>query len=280
MTTAKSNLARNLTTALTDEMKNFRLGYYEGLSVEFIALDSRQEALDMLCTSPDTAVMVDAFTFIAAERRCGAEPAFQVERDGESGVSFELVVNTRIVPNLTNLTGRDRRFCAESLTSETGFVYPSLALRAYGIDLLDSSTVQIVTDGFEDDVEMVMGLGGGANQRLCESAALPVGRFEEIASDLSEDQLEEIGLFASNEVSSWPVIPYEVLVFPPDTLIPDVLREEIVRAMGAILEDDATPSDNLKTFFEADELVSVTEADFDDFRAWIRSIGWNMAAAN
>ncbi|MBZ0308077.1 MAG: PhnD/SsuA/transferrin family substrate-binding protein, partial [Anaerolineae bacterium] len=261
-----------------DELKNFRLGYYDGLTVEFIAVESRQAALELLCNAQDTAVLVDAFTYIAAENRCGAIPAFQVEHERSSrSTTFELVVNTRIVPNLTNLTGRDRRFCAESLESDTGFIYPALALRQYNIDLLDADTIEIVTDGFENDEEMVRGLAGGANQRLCESAALPAGRFEEILNDLPEDEqdaLEDVGLFTSNEVTAWPSIPNDVLVFSP--LMPEFLRTEIINAITAIVADNRDANNDLQRLFGYEDFVAVTPEDFADFRAWLQTVGWNM----
>ncbi len=279
LTAAKRTLAADLSEALTDELSNFRLGYYDGLTVEFIAVENRQAALELLCDSQDTVVLVDAFTYVAAENRCGAIPAFQVEReDGSRSSSFELVVNTRIVPNLTNLTGRERRFCTESLESDTGFIYPALALRQYNIDLLDADTIEIVTEGFENDEEMVKGLAGGANQRLCESAALPAGRFEAILDSLSEDEqadLEDVGLFTSNEVTGWPSIPNDVLVFPP--LMPEFLRDEIINAIRAIVSDNREANDDLKTLFGYEDFVGVTPEDFADFRTWLQTIGWNMA---
>lgn len=290
MTTAKGNLARNLGEALSEEMNNFPLGYTRGVSVEIIALDNRQEALNTLCNNHDTIVLIDAFTYIAAENRCGAEPTFQIRRgtgrNALSGTSFELIVNTRIVPNLTNLTGRERRFCAESLESEIGFIYPSLALRQYNVDLLNSDIIEIVLGGeetFETDVQMVQGLAGGANQRICESAALPTGRFEEILDELTDEEkeaMEDVGLFTSNEVTNWPTIPYEVLVFPSANAMPEALRQEVIRAISAIIEDDGDANDDMKELFDYTDFVSVTAEDFADFRTWLQAIGWNMAAAN
>lgn len=287
LTTARRTLLTTLSEALTNELSNFRLGYYDGITVEFIAVESQQKALQLLCTAHDTVVLVDAFTYIAAENRCGAIPTFQVENGTGSsarrGTSFELVVNTRIVPNLTNLTGRDRRFCAISLESDTGFIYPALALRQYNIDLLDSEAIEIVTEGFENDEEMVKGLAGGANQRICESAALPVGRFEEILDNLPEDEqddLQDVGLFTSNEITQWPVIPNDVLVFPPENLLPEFLRAEIVNAIAAIVSDKGEANDDLKTLFGYDDFVAVTPDDFAEFRTWLRTIGWNMASTN
>lgn len=281
-----TNLLEDLAENYNEELSTFRLGYYEGIVVEFEVVETAQEALTRLCNSPDTAAFVDAFTFIAAEQRCGAMPTFQIERDRQQGTTFELVVFRVRIGAASNLTGR--AFCTMNPNGLTEFIHPALALRVMNIDPLDDFS-EIVT-GFESEAEMILAMTGRyepAGRPRCDGAALPPGMLDDIEEELlDEDREQNLTQAQFNQVAvlevtgedAWEQIPYEILVFPPDRLLPVFLREAVTEAISDLEDDEGEAHDNLVELLEHDRLIPVTTADYDDFREWlVERAGWNLA---
>lgn len=282
---SRNRLLTSLSNALTDELENFRLGYYEGLEVTFILVEDNETAYDLLCSSRDTAVFVDAFTYVAADRRCDAQPVFQVIHDGETGYDIDLVVNTQLAVNLTIASGVRRPFCVLDRQDTETMIYTGLALRAEGIDLFENFTE--IISGFESDTEMLLAQQGRYEPNRiprCVASVIPAGRIEEIREALldpdSENPLTEAQ--ANNLVAvdpTWQPIPYEILVFPPERVYPAYLRDEVVAGLNAIIEDDAQPYKNLLDLIGADGLQPAKESDYSSFRSWLNNTGWEMAEA-
>jgi hypothetical protein len=278
-----TRLMDSLTEDFNSELENFRLGFYEGLLVEFTLVDSPADAIDLLCSSPDTVIFVDGFTYAAAESRCNAQPGFQVEKDGESGQRFEIILNSQLAVSMPIAAGSRRAYCAMSLDDPIGVVYPALAFRAQSLDLFTGFT-EIITD-FETDDAMMLALQGRYEPGLiprCAAASLPAGRIDEIVEDLvDEDSETPLTQAQANNFlvvdPTWPAIPYDILVFPPERLFPVYLRDEIAQAINGILEDEGNAADDLFALVDGDGLSPVTEDDYDDFRAWLVSAGWDMA---
>lgn len=301
--TATNRLLRDMTAYFTEETENFSLGTYDGLQVEFVLIEDRQEAITLLCNSTDTAVFVDVFTYITAKRICGAVPALQVELDDQRGSNFEVVVRTDFVATPLHLVRADssrrvNQFCALS-TTDTTFVHAALAFRALGqsedprfnlrnltpkIDLFNPATL-VELNTFDNARELVEATQGGGNVRQCEALVLPAGQYAEVVETIEEDEdaqpLQAVGLFDTEQLDpadQWQPIPYDVLVFPPDNLFPVYLREELLRVFNVIAEDDETQQRDLARLVEHDALVPVTAEDFAAFEAWLNKTGWNMGA--
>lgn len=286
---ATTRLLRDLSRAFTAELENFRLGFYQGLTIEFVLLDDEQEALYLLCNSDDTAVFADAFTFIAAEKRCGAQPALQVQRDGESGSTFDLILNRTLqIFRLDRIVGRP--FCTMSFDDLNSYIHPALAFKAAGVDPLDD--FEVIIYGFKDEAEMILALSGrfepGSRPR-CAAAALPKGMINEVREELLDESREEflteqqfnnlITVLEPEEADQWQPIPYPILVFPPDRLYPSYLREQVITAFINLQEDEGKPQQDLQDLIPHDTLQPVTAADYDDFRDWLNRAGWDMAAS-
>ena len=285
-TRSTTNLLEDLSENYTEELSTFRLGYYQGIVVEFEVVETPQEALTRLCNSTDTAAFVDAFTFIAAEQRCGAMPTFQIERDRQRGTTFDLVVFRARVGAASNLTGR--AFCTMNPNGITEFVHPALAFRVMNIDPLDDFS-EIVT-GFEDEAEMILAMTGRyepAGRPRCDGAALPPGMLDDIEEELldedreqnlTQSQFNQVAVLEVTGEDAWEPIPHEILVFPPDRLVPAFLRDAVVEAVSALEDDEGEAHDNLVELLEHDRLIPVTAADYDAFREWlVEKAGWNLA---
>jgi|GEM_PF-6162969 len=285
-TTAASNrAAASLEDAFAEELDNFTIGFYDGLTVEIEFLETPQEAINLLCTSRDTAVFADAFTYAAAQQQCGVVPALRVEKEGQTGQNLTMVVYDARVFTLADM--RSYRFCTTSLDDFTYFVYPALAFQAAGVNPLEEIN-EIIT-GYETDESLIVAVSGQGGQPQCEAAALsiPPEEFAPLVESMIDNDDPEISLtqFQSNAVSlleppateAWEPIPYEVLVFPPPQLFPDNIRQEIITAILAIQENEAAIVDELKTLVEHDSLIPILEDDLVPFLTWLERTGWNMA---
>lgn len=274
--------ARQLTEAFNDELDTFSLGFYEGVVVEFEIVESEQELLYRLCNSNDTLAFVDSLTFIAAERQCGAEPALQVEIEGNTGQTFDLVVFPQRIFNITALRGFS--LCIKSFEDVTSFIHPSLAFRAAGLDPLDDFSA--IIPNFETDLEMVVAVSGKNNngRPVCDAAAISPGVYDDIVEELLDPEGEYrftetqarnlIGLLEP----TWRPLPYDILVAPPDRLLPIYLRAEIIQVFEGIQEDAGADQANLQELIRHDTLKPVQVSSYNSFRDWINSTGWDMAA--
>ncbi|MFP4322146.1 MAG: phosphate/phosphite/phosphonate ABC transporter substrate-binding protein [Anaerolineales bacterium] len=286
-TPSNRQAAQDFAEALQTELATFRLGLYEGLVVEIAFLDSAEAALDALCNARDTAVFADSLTFAAAARNCDAVPRLQTLREGERGVAFEIIVNRSILVNITQLRGR--AFCAVAVDDPFSFVYPTLALRANGVDPLADFT-DIFT-GFEDQTEMLLAVSGRYEPGripLCAGTAMPLADFNRILDDLREDTERGLTEAQANQLilptladddSLWTPIPYEILVFPPAGRFAEALREAVVAALLDLQSDAGSAQADLQTLLPHDELEAVNAADYADFLGWLERAGWDMASA-
>ncbi len=280
--------ATDLAEALEAELSTFQLGLYDGLAVEVEFLEDTPSALDALCDGQDSAVFVDAMTYAAAAQNCGALPALQVVRDGETGVAFDIIVNRSILANITLL--RNRAFCAMSYDDPFSFVYPVLALRANGVDPLDDFS-DIFT-GFESETEMLLAVSGMYEPNrlpLCAGTAMRLSDYDRIVEELLNDPDRGLTQVQANQLilpqlasedSTWTPIPYEILVFPPPERFPPVLREQLVSALLDLQSDAGSAQADLQSILPHDELRAVVPADYAEFIDWLNRAGWNMAAAN
>jgi hypothetical protein len=76
------------------------------------------------------------------------------------------------------------------------------------------------------------------------------------------------------------VIPYEVLVFAPNIVIPDQLRGEILDVIENFLTDRVDGVDRLDNLLEATGIMRVNESSYLSFSAMLIGSGWDMTAAD
>jgi hypothetical protein len=281
--TANRRAAGAVEDELNEQLAFFRLGFYDGLSIEVELVDSRQDLLYRLCNSTDTLVIADAFTFYAAELQCGAQPYLQSEIAGRTGSNFDLVVFRQRIFNLGNLDGR--ALCARSADDLTSFIHPAMALQAAGVDPFTELS-EIVT-GFESDAEMVVAVSGvyepGGRPR-CDAAAIPSGSFDELRDDLQNEDNEQAlterqvdNLLALLE-PEWRQLPYNLVMAPPDRLMTPYLREEVLAALVTLDQEAGRPKTELQSLIGFEAFREVDSSSYATFRAWMADTGWNMAS--
>jgi ABC-type phosphate/phosphonate transport system substrate-binding protein len=265
------------------------------LGFEVIRAENDSEALAAICNGYEdrpTAAWVSAFTYIAAEAQCGAIPALAVTVGRaprlEVGRSADIVARNNI-NTIGQLAGQ--AFCRIDSQDFTSWIFPSLVMAGQGIDPL--SDLGAIKD-YPNNLALVRAI----YERDCVAAALPADELDELLDELA-DELDpdedvadtmkilapagDINLPAS--AANWDgydtnVIPYEVLVFPPDAMLPAALRETITTVILDFFEDRSAGTSRLDNLLTATGVVAVEPAHFDAFRSLLTRARWDMTFAD
>jgi ABC-type phosphate/phosphonate transport system substrate-binding protein len=251
----------------------------EDLAVRVEALNTMQAAITAMCGGQPALMWVDAFTYIAAERACGATPLLGIRQTrqagGVNGVTFDIVYDARLRPFPTGVAElRGRTVCRISSNDPLSWIYPSLALRAAGVDpVKDLKAVVDVADS-EALVKAIF-------DETCEAGAIPAGQLDAIVRDLGNARpAVEINQGAAPDLALlpviWPEVPYGVLAAPPDVVLPPNLRELLMTALQELIDDPAK-DDTLKKLVNYNNLSPRDAGDYDEFRQWLEAARWGMS---
>jgi hypothetical protein len=262
------------------------------VSVEFV---TENEALKTLCSGAPKAAWVNAFTYGVAQLRCEITPTLAIKRGRTPRVSVGTTAEIVAQSDFTALRQiHDQTFCRSAEQDEfTSWIFPSLLLSSQGVNPM----LDIQVKDYPDDLALARAL----YYKQCAAAGLPADELEDLLIDLAGDISTDANPVTSSDLAkaikvivpagntsapaasgSWAgfganVIPYEVLVFPPDSAIPEALRLEIVKTITDFFEDRADGSQRLSTLLDAATgIVPVDANDYTAFRAMISSAKWNM----
>lgn len=219
-----------------------------GLVVEVQVTDSYAVVLEGLCDRTIHMGTLDAFGYLAASQQGCATPALVAERDGETTVQGQLIANSQTL--ITNVESfRGRRFCRPAADSAYGWIVPSVALRARGIDPLNELNTVVDAGSDEEVVRLVHDLE-------CDVGATLLGA-EEAIDDLDRPEFVSF-------VEALTPIPNDVIVFG------SVVNEPVRAASLEALEGS---EDALLEVMSADALKTARDGDYDEMRDLFASAG-------
>lgn len=277
--------ANTLQSRLQDEL---------GLTVT-VELVNETDVLKELCSGAPVAAWVSAFTYAAAQNACEVEPVLAVTRGRPPRLSVGTTVDLIARTNFSNPSQLQARILCRSREQDllTSWVLPSLIMASQGVSLVSG------VDGVKDYPD-ALSIGQALYQNECDAAALPPGEFDDLLDNLavalsSEGQsvstaaLEntiqiispagDVSLSASADTLDGfgaNVIPYEVLVFPPTSSIPETLRATITDLVYAYLKDRTGGVERLQALLGADGVIHVSADDYAAFITLLRSAKWDM----
>ncbi len=260
------------------------------IKVEFV---TEETALASLCSGAPNAAWISPFTFVKAETECDVVPVLAITRgrpQATVGRTAEIIARADIT-RLSQLEGRV--FC-RSYDQDyfTSWVFPSLYMAGQGVDpLTDLDSVK----DYPDNLSMGRALYLGD----CAAAAFPPDEFEDLLIDLSAFLSTEENPVTSNELADvlrvvqpaadtavkgntarWQyatgVIPYEVLVFPPDSALPEALQEKITGGINDFFSESATSSQRLDSLLDATGIIPVDANSYQNFTPVVISAKWDM----
>jgi hypothetical protein len=270
------------------------------IRVEFTDEDT---ALERLCSGAPYAAWVSPFTMVKAQTECGAVPVLAVTR-GRSpratiGTTAEIIARVDITA-LSQLRGRV--FC-RSYDQDyfTSWVFPSLFIASQGVNPITG--LSEIKD-YPDNLSMARAFYAGD----CAAAALPPDEFEDLLIALSADLSTEEEPVTSSELADvihvvqsagntslnsnvtfvsygFGVIPYEVLVFPPDSAIPATLRKRtqdddplgIADIIESFLTERDTGTQRVSTLLDATGIIAVNPvSSYQNFSPTVVRAKWDM----
>jgi phosphonate transport system substrate-binding protein len=215
-------------------------------------------AVEAMCADPPEAHMSSLATFayvMAADRGC-AEAALLAVRYGSPTYNGQILVRADSgITSLADLEGKS--FCRPDPLSTSGWVIPSIMLKAAGVDP-DTGLSEVVDAGSHDAV------AAGVYSGDCDAGATYVDARTRIEEDYP-DVMEETVIIAVE-----PDIPNDGVQFQSD--LPQELRDQIVDGMLAIVETEEG-QEALGTAYQWEELTKAGDSYYDAFRQILQAAG-------
>jgi phosphonate transport system substrate-binding protein len=228
----------------------------------FVATDYTA-AIEAMCSDPPQAEMSSLATFAyitAADRGCAQAELVAVRR-GSTSYNGQLIYNVDsgiVAGDYSTLVGKT--FCAVDETSTSGYVIPSVMLRANGID--PEKDIQITFAGSHPAAATGVYLGD------CDFGATFVDARTAIEGDYP-DVMDKVGVF---EVSI--AIPNDGVQYA--TSFPRELRDRINDGLLAIAATDAG-AEALNTAYQWGGLEKHDDTFYDPFRQLLDAAGVSAA---
>jgi len=229
-----------------------------GLVIDPFVATEYAGVIEAMCSDPPKAQMASLATFsyvLAAERGC-AEAALVAVRFGSPSYNGQIFVRADSgIESLEELEGKT--FCRPDPLSTSGWIIPSITLRAAGVDP-DTDLDQIVDAGSHDAA--VAGVYNGE----CDAGASYVDARGTIEEDYP-DVLDEIKILTISAD-----IPNDGVQFVPG--FDEELQEQIVEALLAISETEEG-KEALDTAYSWNELERRGDEFYDPFRQVLDAAG-------
>jgi phosphonate transport system substrate-binding protein len=224
------------------------------LVIEATVATDYAAAIEAMCSAEAHVGGLATFSYILASARGCAEVAVVSVRFGSPFYQGQVVTTADSgIEDYADLAGTT--FCRPDPLSTSGWIVPSIAMQANGVDL---DTLEIVDAGGHDGVITAVYNGD------CDAGATFVDARSQV-----EDELPDV-----NEVviviAESPEIPNDTLAISP--VVPEEVREALIAALIAISEDE----DNVAVLESVYNWTALIEADntfFDDFRQQIDAAG-------
>lgn len=234
-----------------------------GLVISTFVATDYTAAIEAMCAEPPQAQMSSLATFAyitAADRGC-AESELVALRRGSTSYNGQLIYNMEsgIVPgDYTTLVGKS--FCGVDETSTSGWIIPTIMLRAGGLD--PETDLEVTFAGSHDAVASAVYSGD------CDFGATFVDARTAI-EETYPDVMEKVGIF---EVSI--AIPNDGVQYA--TSFPREYRDQLNEALLAIAATEAG-AEALNTAYQWTGLELHDDTFYDPFRQLLDAAGVSAA---
>jgi phosphonate transport system substrate-binding protein len=218
-------------------------------------------AIEAMCSDPAEAHISSLATFayvVAADRGC-AEAALLSVRFGSPTYNGQFLVRADSgITDIGQLGGKT--FCRPDPLSTSGWVIPSIMLRAAGVDP-DTGLERVVDAGSHD------GVAAGVYNGDCDAGATYVDARSTIEEDYP-DVMEQTAVIALE-----PDIPNDGVQF-----IPSLDEETKTKIVDGLLAIAATEEGKvaLDTAYQWEELTKADDSFYDPFRQIVQASGINV----
>ncbi len=229
-----------------------------GLVIEMNAATEYAQVTEAMCNHPVQAHMgsMAVFAYVQAAQRGCAEAALISVRFGSATYNGQIIARADSgITHLSDLVGKT--FCRPDPLSTSGWIVPSLELRAAGVNP-DVDLAQIVDTGSHNAVVAAVYNGD------CDAGSTYVDARVAIEDDYPD--VKQVIAVINTSVD----IPNDGLQFAPS--VPQAIRAQIVGALLNIAETD-DGLEALDTAFYWGELQEIDDSFYDPFRQLLYASG-------
>ena len=202
---------------------------------------------------------LNTFSYVLAHERCGVDAELVAVRFGSPVYNGQIIARVDSdIDSVEDLAGMT--FCRPDPLSTSGWIIPSLTMRANGIDP-DTDLAEVVDAGSHDAVVAAVYNGD------CDAGATYVDARGSIEEDYA-DVMEEVKVVAVSAD-----IPNDGVQFIPE--IDEELKNTIVNGLLAVAETEAG-QDALDTAYSWGGLAEQGDSFYDPFRQVLQASGLDI----
>jgi phosphonate transport system substrate-binding protein len=230
-----------------------------GYVIEPVVTTDFTAAVEAMCSGEAQMGALNTFNYVVAKQRGCAEVALASLRFGSSFYAGQVITRPDTgITSVADLAGKT--FCRPDPTSTSGWVIPSLAMRAEGLDP-EADLAEIVDAGGHDGVVLAV-LDG-----TCDAGSTFVDARSNVEEDFPNVMTDVVVIAESAP------IPNDTVSFHPD--VPAEVRDAIV---AALLELNNTEEGValLNTLYSWSGLEAVDDTFYDGFRQQLDAAGMSV----
>lgn len=227
------------------------------ISFQVDLLPTYADVLRQLCSDKPTFAWLDGRALLAAQAQgCGtAVFKFGQGTDKSTGVKADVIIRSGIKDAVTAINGfRGKDFCRVNSQDVQGWILPSLAMRAAGLN--PAQDLRGIKE-FADTAAELQAVADG----ICVGVGIPAGTLNSYNIRPSSGQLSVL--------MTTPEFPYGGLVV--SSTIPLTVASDVTDLFSK-------NQDQLRGLIRADDLIKVSSGDFADFQKLAQSAGLNLKA--
>lgn len=228
-----------------------------GLAFEAVVPTSYVGAIEALCAGEADAVALNTFSYIIASERDCANVALVSERFGSTTYGGQIITRADSgIASIADLQGVT--FCRPDPFSTSGWIIPSITLRAEGLNP-DTDLAEVVDAGGHDGVVRAVYDGD------CDAGATFVDARGGIEG--YEDASEQVVVIQTS-----PPIPNDNVAFGAH--VPAEVAEQVTSALLEMAGNEAD-LEILAALYSWDNLIETDDSFYDEFRQQLDAAGVN-----
>lgn len=216
-------------------------------------------AVEAMCNGEAHIGALNTFNYVLAHERGCADVRLASQRFGSTFYAGQIITRPDTgIASVADLAGKT--FCRPDPTSTSGWVIPSIAMQAEGIDP-ETDLAEIVDAGGHDGVVIAVYNGD------CDAGST----FVDARSNVEEDYPDVMDKVIV--VTESAPIPNDTVSFSPN--LPADMVDAIVNALLS-LNDTEEGQTLLNTLYSWEALVVVDDSFYDGFRQQLEAAGMNI----
>jgi len=230
-----------------------------GYVIEAVVTTDYTAAVEAMCNGEAQIGALNTFNYIVAHQRGCADVELASVRFGTNFYAGQVItLATSGITGVADLAGKT--FCRPDPTSTSGWIIPSLAMRAEGLDP-ETDLAEIVDAGGHDGVVLAV-LDG-----TCDAGSTFVDARSNVEEDFPTVMTDVV------VVAESAPIPNDTISFHPD--LPDDLVDAVVTALLALNDSEEGLAD-LSALYSWSGLDAVEDSFYDGFRQQLEAAGMSV----